>query len=69
MIFAVRAGIILEGFWVSRRVVCHLTHLSRSCYIAAGRPSHLTSLFQPVLPEDLDKVVGNRRESARPLEV
>ncbi len=50
----------------SRRL---LTHLSRSWRITANPPSDLTSLFQLVLPEDLDKVFGNRRESARPLEV
>jgi hypothetical protein len=46
-----------------------LTHLSRSWRIAATRPSDLTSLFQLVLPEDLDKVFGNRRESPYSFEV
>ena len=41
-----------------------LTHLSRSWPFTANPPSDLTSLFQLVLPEDLDKSLGtgkNRR--------
>ena len=50
----------------SRRL---LTHLLRSWPFTANRPSDLTSLFQLVLPGDLDKVFGNRRESPYSFEV